>query len=336
MPTRRDQRIATGEGVDAAWFHEFYEDVLPVVYGYFFNRCGGRREFAADLTQETFASALVSLRNGATPESPRQWIITIARRRLIDHIRRRKPVEPMGDRDPEIWVGSGWATETEARLVEALDLLREDHRLALKATPTWSQPPPERGQPHRHSQRSTLAPTSGAASKTCPPRYRSEVQARTGNGCSSPGPTKDPTNDIFGEREPAAYEYVPGGGWTELPRVPIDGQSATVAWVEGTGLLAWNYGLESAMLDPSGSWRQTGDVPMPPAECNPRSFRTASGIAGICGGIALFDAETESWKQVPHPLDTRVVATDTALYGLFQADRTQTQLISYPISQNGS
>lgn len=131
MPTGRGQRIATGEGVDAAWFHEFYEDVLPVVYGYFFNRCGGRRELAADLTQETFASALVSLRNGATPESPRQWIITIARRRLIDHIRRRKPTEPMGDRDPEIWVGSGWATETEARLVEALDLLREDHRLAL-------------------------------------------------------------------------------------------------------------------------------------------------------------------------------------------------------------
>lgn len=145
------------------------------------------------------------------------------------------------------------------------------------------------------------------------------------------GTHQGPSNHIIGEREPAAYEYVPGAAWTELPRIPIDGQSATVAWVEGTGLLAWNYGLESAMLDQSGSWRPTGDVPMPPAECNPMSFPTASGIAGICGGIALFDAETESWNQVPHPLDTRVVATETALYGLFQADRSQTQLISFPI-----
>jgi hypothetical protein len=71
---------------------------------------------------------------------------------------------------------------------------------------------------------------------------------------------------------------------------------------------------------------------MPPAECYPRSFPTVSGVAGLCGGIALFDATTESWNAVRHPRDTRVVVTVTALYGLVQTERAQTQLITYPTS----
>lgn len=150
------------------------------------------------------------------------------------------------------------------------------------------------------------------------------------------GTQQGPNNNIIGDREPVAYQYLPDEGWSQLPDIPIDGQASTVAWVEGTGLLAWNYNLESALLDQSGTWRQTGTVPMPPAECYPRSFPTVSGIAGFCGGIALFDATTESWNAVRHPFDTRIVATDTALYGLFQTERAQTQLITYPISQNDS
>lgn len=150
------------------------------------------------------------------------------------------------------------------------------------------------------------------------------------------GTQQGPNNNIIGDRHPVVYQYTPGEGWSQLPAMPIDGQASTVAWVQGTGLLAWNYNLESALFDQSGTWRQTGTVPMPPAECYPKSFPTVSGVAGLCGGIALFDATTESWNTVRHRFDTKVVVTGTALYGLFPTERAQTQLITYPISQNDS
>jgi len=157
-----------------------------------------------------------------------------------------------------------------------------------------------------------------------------------GNRVIVAGTQQGPNNNIIGAREPAAFQYLPDEGWSQLPDIPIDGQASTVAWVEGTGLLAWNHDLESALLDQSGTWRQIGAVPMPPAECYPRSIPTVSGIAGLCGGIALFDVTTESWSTVRHPFDIRVVVTDTALYGLVQTERAQTQFITYPISQNDS
>ncbi|HJQ96138.1 MAG TPA: sigma-70 family RNA polymerase sigma factor [Acidimicrobiia bacterium] len=118
--------------VDAAWFQSFYEEALPVVYGYFFRRCGGDREVVADLTQETFVSAYRSLRRGVTVESPLPWIVTIARLRLIDHLRRRAAdKQRLDSKIVEVEVGPGWTSDGEVRLAEALDRLNEKYQLVL-------------------------------------------------------------------------------------------------------------------------------------------------------------------------------------------------------------
>jgi RNA polymerase sigma-70 factor (ECF subfamily) len=118
--------------VDPAWFRSFYEEALPAVYGYFFRRCGGRREVAADLTQETFVSAYQSLRRGVVVRSPLPWVVTIARRRLVDFLRRRETDRyDLASEQVEVMVGPGWTSDAEVRLVDALDRLEDDHRLVL-------------------------------------------------------------------------------------------------------------------------------------------------------------------------------------------------------------
>lgn len=121
----------SASSVDSVWFREFYDEALPVVYGYFFKRCGGRRDVVADLTQETFLSALQSLEKGTQVEARLPWVVAIARRRLVDHIRRKTKRESRRVEDPEVWVGPGWTSDTEVRLIDALDRLGDDHRLAL-------------------------------------------------------------------------------------------------------------------------------------------------------------------------------------------------------------
>ena len=67
-------------------FSSYEEDL----YRYFYRRVGLDRATAWDLTQSTFESALRS--SGTTPSvvaEERAWLMTIARRRLIDHYRRR-------------------------------------------------------------------------------------------------------------------------------------------------------------------------------------------------------------------------------------------------------
>lgn len=112
-----------GSGLsDPTVFRVFYDEALPVVYGYFFKRCGGHREVAAELTQETFLSAVKAVRSGATVEAPMPWIVTLARRRLVDFYRRKaaRPLSVGEWTEPPVSVGSQWTSDTEARLVSAL------------------------------------------------------------------------------------------------------------------------------------------------------------------------------------------------------------------------
>ena len=118
---------------DPAVFRAFYDEALPVVYGYFFKRCGGRREVAADLAQDTFLAAVKAVRSGATVETPIPWIVTIARRRLVDFYRRKASrAVSLGEwAEPTVSVGSQWTSVTETRLASALEQVPADHRLVL-------------------------------------------------------------------------------------------------------------------------------------------------------------------------------------------------------------
>jgi RNA polymerase sigma-70 factor, ECF subfamily len=119
--------------LEPAAFRAFYDRALPVVYGYFFKRCGGNMELATELTQETFASAVRALRHGAQVEAPLPWIVTIARRRLVDHYRRaRRFTESTNHLRLEvIEVGPAFTSASEVRLWAALAELPANHRLVL-------------------------------------------------------------------------------------------------------------------------------------------------------------------------------------------------------------
>lgn len=150
------------------------------------------------------------------------------------------------------------------------------------------------------------------------------------------GTRQDGNNNIIGERSPLVYQYTQAQGWRQLPNITIDGQSSTVVWVDGIGLLAWNYDLQSARFDETGSWRALGEVPMPPSECGPQSDPTTAGMVGQCGGLAWFDSATEKWTPIWQPtpntaLHTRFAVTDTTLIGFVEVARDQTQMLAYPL-----
>lgn len=114
-------------------FREFYDRALPLVYGYFFRRCGGRREIAEELTQETFLSVVRSLNRGAQVDAPLPWVVSIARRRLVDFYRsenRRRTVSQQ-PADRATLRQPTTTTVAEVRLVAALDAVPEMQRLAL-------------------------------------------------------------------------------------------------------------------------------------------------------------------------------------------------------------
>lgn len=130
------------------------------------------------------------------------------------------------------------------------------------------------------------------------------------------GVRQNSNNIIVGDsREPLAYAHEESV-WRELPDIPIDGQAATVAWVDDVGLLAWNYSLRSALLAPDGNWEPMGRVPMEPSECYPHSYQVDSGIIAACGGIAHFEAASRGWSPIPIRFDARYVAADDSVHEL--------------------
>lgn len=143
------------------------------------------------------------------------------------------------------------------------------------------------------------------------------------------GTTQDFSNVIIGERAPAVFEYTESSGWHQLLSPPIHGQASTVTWVEGAGLLAWNYDLESAILDDSGSWVSLGPVPMRAQECLPLSVAVPSGAVGYCGGLAWLDASTLEWTAIPDipSVIGRYATLPTRIINLLDTARESTTIL---------
>lgn len=80
-----DELLASGDSHD---FALFYDRNVASLLGYFARRTGDP-ELAADLTAETFASAIVAQRRYRADRGPAvAWLYTIAARRLADYHRR--------------------------------------------------------------------------------------------------------------------------------------------------------------------------------------------------------------------------------------------------------
>lgn len=86
-----------------------YDRALPVVYGYLLPRCGAA-PLAEDLTAETFLAAVAAVRRDDAPAISTQWLVGVARHKLVDHWRRigreergLRAVAGDGQPPPDLW-----------------------------------------------------------------------------------------------------------------------------------------------------------------------------------------------------------------------------------------
>ena len=118
---------------DPETFRLFYEDALPVVYGYLLRRCGGSAATAEDLTQEAFLAAVGELRKGRKVENGQAWIVGIARHKLLDHYRRQGRTERVlfGEEEERELLTDHDDDAARERAVAALALVPAAQRAAL-------------------------------------------------------------------------------------------------------------------------------------------------------------------------------------------------------------
>jgi RNA polymerase sigma factor (sigma-70 family) len=127
---------------DSAAFGRFYSRRVDAVLAFFLRRTGDRW-LAADLTAETFAAALVSIRRyDPARGAALGWLFTIAHRKLVDSIRRgqvedrsrrRLGLEPVifTDKDLER-VEQRAAAAAGDSVLDRLEQLSRDRREAIR------------------------------------------------------------------------------------------------------------------------------------------------------------------------------------------------------------
>ena len=133
-PRDPDVGLSTSVLGDERAFRAWYDEALPRVYGYLFNRCGRDRDLAEELTQQTFVDAFRT-RTTSSIERPDAWVIGIARHRLVDHLRALERRERglirliAHGREPAVsWLGD---VEPEGILVDAVRRLPAAQRAAI-------------------------------------------------------------------------------------------------------------------------------------------------------------------------------------------------------------
>ena len=110
---------------------DIYDEAVGEVYRYLRGRCGSAG-LAEELTSATFVQAALQTSRGAVPEVSVGWLITVARNRLFDALRRQLNYE-----DKLRLLASGKAEAIEFDIAErlrverALSELRIDHRIVL-------------------------------------------------------------------------------------------------------------------------------------------------------------------------------------------------------------
>ncbi len=85
-----EKQLAGLEAVfaDEEAFSRWYEQSVPRVYAFVFNRCGGSADVAEELTQQTFVEAFRRRGGYDGRGDVVAWLCGIARHKLADHYRR--------------------------------------------------------------------------------------------------------------------------------------------------------------------------------------------------------------------------------------------------------
>ncbi len=122
---------------DLREFAPLYDRYADPVFGFCLRRLLDR-EAAADATHQTFAQAMTRL-DSFRGRSFRAWLFAIARNVVIDAVRRRRPVDPLGDDTVAALVDpdrppdeQAIAAERQARLIAAVDHLTPDQRAVVE------------------------------------------------------------------------------------------------------------------------------------------------------------------------------------------------------------
>jgi RNA polymerase sigma factor (sigma-70 family) len=112
-------------------FDAFYDDALPVVFGFLLRACGGDRDQAWDLTQDVWTTFIEHVNRGRDDVVSIGWLLSVARSRHVDAWRRRGRLTGK--------LRLLWSAEREQAahdsssrvLADHIEHLRPDHRLVL-------------------------------------------------------------------------------------------------------------------------------------------------------------------------------------------------------------
>jgi RNA polymerase sigma-70 factor (ECF subfamily) len=111
-------------------FSDFYRRYLPEVYGYLLYLCGGDVPLAEDLNQDVWLTLVDELSHGRAERADVRWLITVARTRFLDHVRRTR----VGRSKLTLLRGDTSATDgdpTDSELLEGIKRLQPLHRAVL-------------------------------------------------------------------------------------------------------------------------------------------------------------------------------------------------------------
>lgn len=115
-----------------------YRETVTALYGFVSRRCGGERQLAEDITQETWLRAVREWPRSGLPDVPLAWLTTVSRNLLLNHFRRRDPV-PLDSVPPEVILAAldddrvSESGETAAAVTRALTRLPTEEARLLEA-----------------------------------------------------------------------------------------------------------------------------------------------------------------------------------------------------------
>jgi RNA polymerase sigma-70 factor (ECF subfamily) len=78
--------------ITEAELERLYDATIVELYRFVSRRCGGERDLAEDVTQETWVRALRHWRANGVPENPLGWLTLVARNLIVSHFRRHEGI----------------------------------------------------------------------------------------------------------------------------------------------------------------------------------------------------------------------------------------------------
>lgn len=124
--------------ISEAQLREIYRGTIDALYGYASRRCGGVREVAEDITQETWLRAVQEWRRHGLPDVPLAWLTTVARNLILNRARQRESI-PLDDVSPVEVLAAveddhvGDSVEVVAAVNHALARIPKDEAQLLEA-----------------------------------------------------------------------------------------------------------------------------------------------------------------------------------------------------------